>query len=127
MEKLASHRRFVLARIVLKTGSTSVGELLMTVRIRLVAVCCSRLSARRFAISRRLAVSFFSALRAAARAGLTFALAGFARFAFRMSATDYARCRSRVSAGATSDAKSRMERSACRVSSPGNAISSSTR
>ena len=44
MEKLASHRRFALVSIVLKTGSTSVGELLMTLRIRLVAVCCSRAS-----------------------------------------------------------------------------------
>jgi hypothetical protein len=84
MEKLASQRRFVLARIVLKTGSTLVGELLMTSRIWLVAVCCCRLSARRFSRSRRLEASFLNALRAAASSGLVFALAGFARFAFRM-------------------------------------------
>ena len=38
-EKLASHNRLVLARIVLKTGATSLGELLMTPRILLVAAC----------------------------------------------------------------------------------------
>jgi hypothetical protein len=42
----ASQRRSALAAIVSKTGCTSVGELLMTRRISLVAVCCSSVSVR---------------------------------------------------------------------------------
>ena len=42
----ASQSRAALCAIVSKTGWTSVGELLMTRRISLVAVCCSRVSVR---------------------------------------------------------------------------------
>src|SRR5262245_34983915 len=76
----------------------SVGEVLMTLRISAVAVCCSRasvsprsfscraspvafsrsrLSARRFSSSRILAVRFFGDLRVAGRLALACALAGF--------------------------------------------------
>ena len=43
---VASHSRTALATIVSNTGWTSVGELLMTRRISLVAVCCSSASVR---------------------------------------------------------------------------------
>jgi hypothetical protein len=42
----ALQRRTALATMVLKTGWTSVGELEMTRRISLVAVCCSSASVR---------------------------------------------------------------------------------
>src|SRR5712691_9941432 len=60
------------------TGCTSVGELLMTRRISLVAVCCSRTSVRRFSRSRTLEPSFFSDLRAAGGLPLTLGFVGFA-------------------------------------------------
>jgi hypothetical protein len=41
---IAPHRRTALATIVSKTGWTSVGELAITFRISLVAVCCSSAS-----------------------------------------------------------------------------------
>jgi hypothetical protein len=42
----ASHNRVALRAMVSKTGCTSVGELEMTPRISLVAVCCSSVSVR---------------------------------------------------------------------------------
>src|SRR6516165_618751 len=44
--KLASHSSTAFASIVLNTGSVSVGELLIRLRISAVAACCSRASSR---------------------------------------------------------------------------------
>jgi hypothetical protein len=43
---MPSHRTTALRKIASNTGSTSVGELLMTRRISLVAVCCSSAALR---------------------------------------------------------------------------------
>ena len=75
---LASHSRAARSATVMRTGSTSVGELAITRRISLVAVCCSSASARRLSRSRTLEPSFLSDLRAAAGLPLALDFVGFA-------------------------------------------------
>src|SRR6266566_2988032 len=61
-----------------KTGWTSVGEVLITRKISLVAVCCSCSSTRRVSRSWTLEPSLFRALRAIGGLGLILGLVGFA-------------------------------------------------
>src|SRR5206468_2451380 len=60
------------------TGPSSVGELEITRRISLVAVCCSIASARRFSRSRTLEASFFRNFPATGSLASTLGFVGFA-------------------------------------------------
>src|SRR5712692_5836713 len=78
VESKDSHSRAAFAAMASNTGWMSLGELLMTRRISLVAVCCSRASARRLSRSRTPAPSFLGDLRMTGSLASTLAFAGFA-------------------------------------------------
>src|SRR6266542_3446925 len=98
-ENTASHRRAEFSAIVFRTGWRSVGELEITRKISLVAVCCyrasvSRLSAsvlslsasaKRCSRSRTLEPSFFGDFGASGRFASASTFAGFARRSIKLS------------------------------------------